>query len=83
MTHALVMLHGYGNHCYFRLHTAAMTYATLNNSWVFTFDLPGHGRSDGLWVFIGDWEVIIGQIAELVDSFFLPQARELEKPVFC
>jgi len=83
VTHAMVMLHGYGNHCDFTNRQIAITHAKLNNSWVFTFDYPGHGRSDGLWGFIGDWAILIEQIVELVDNFFLPQVRELHKPVFC
>jgi len=83
VTHALVMLHGYADHCDFTVRQQAMTSATLNNTWVFTLDYPGHGRSDGLWAFIEDWAVLIAQIAEVVEIFFLPQIRAIGKPMFC
>lgn len=83
VTHGLVMLHGYSDHSDYTVRQIAMTYATLNNSWVFTFDYPGHGRSDGLWGLIGDWAVLIAQIAEIIDNLFLPKVREIQKPLFC
>jgi len=79
----LVMLHGYSDHCDYTLRQHAMTWATLNNTWAFTLDYPGHGRSDGLWALIEDWAVLIRQIAEIVDNLFLPQVQEIQQPLFC
>jgi len=83
VTNAVVFLHGYGDHCDYGMRQLALTFATLNNSWVFAFDYPGHGRSDGLWGFIGDWEVLIKQIAEVVENAFRPDVEKLQKPLFC
>jgi len=83
VTNAVVALHGYGDHCDYGMRQLALAFATLNNSWVLTMDYPGHGRSDGLWGYIGDWELLIKQIAEVVDNVFRPQVEELQKPLFC
>jgi len=83
VTKALVMLHGYSDHCDYSIRQHAMTWATLNNTWVFTLDYPGHGRSDGLWALIEDWGVLIGQIAEVVDNIFIPEVQKIQTPLFC
>jgi len=83
VTHGVVILHGYGNHCDYNIRQYALTLAALNNAWVFTFDSPGHGRSDGLWALISDWNLFIEEGAEIVRSVFLPELSKLNRPVFC
>jgi len=83
VTHSIVILHGYSDHCDYRIRQQALTIATLNKAWVFIFDYQGHGRSDGLWCYISDWKLLIAQCAEIVEHVFLPQVRKLGKPIFC
>jgi len=83
VTHIVVNCHGYGDHCDYGVRQTALTLAALNSAWVFSYDMPGHGRSDGLWALIDDWRNMILQVAELVECCFLPKTDELQKPVFC
>jgi len=61
----------------------ALTISTLNNAWVFTFDYPGQGRSDGLWGYLGDWNLLIRQSAEVIENVFLLQIQVIDVPMFC
>jgi len=83
VTYAVVLCHGYGDHCDYQSRQYAMTHAALNKAWTFTLDYPGHGRSDGLWAYIGDWALLIKQIAEVVEKTFVPMVQQLGKPMFC
>jgi len=83
VTHGYVLLHGYGAHSDYTIRQRALMISQLNNAWVFTFDYPGHGRSDGLWAFISDWKLLIRQCTEIVEFEFLPKVLKLKKPMFC
>lgn len=83
VSHGMVVCHGYGDHSDYGERQKSMTFALLNNAWVFTFDYPGHGRSDGLWGLISDWKLLIAQIAETIEEVFLPKLSAIKKPLFC
>jgi len=83
VTHGLIICHGYGDHCDYGERQKALTFAALNEAWVFSFDIPGHGRSDGLWGYISDWKLMIAQIAEVIEEVFFTQLSKLDRPTFC
>jgi len=81
VSHGIVLIHGYGNHMDFTIRQTALTLAKLNNAYVFSPDLPGHGRSDGLWSLIEDWSLLVSQVAEFVKFSVSPRLKEIEKPL--
>jgi len=83
VSHGIVLCHGYTDHLDYTIRQVALTMATLNSAHVFTFDIPGHGRSDGLWCLINDWNHMVKQIAEMVETIFCKEMRDNGKPVFC
>jgi len=81
VSHGIVLIHGYGDHIDFTIRQTALTLAKLNKAWVFAMDLPGHGRSDGLWCLIEDWSYLVSQVAEFVKSIVRPRLKEIKKPI--
>jgi len=81
VSHGIVLIHGYGNHIDFTIRQTALTLAKLNKACVFAMDLPGHGRSDGLWCLIEDWNHLVSQVAEFVKFIVRPRLKEIEKAI--
>mmetsp|Transcript_57746 Transcript_57746/g.130533 ORF Transcript_57746/g.130533 Transcript_57746/m.130533 type:complete len:377 (+) Transcript_57746:41-1171(+) len=77
----LVHIHGYGDECDFTTALMAKTLCSIGRFGAVAFDLPGFGRSDGLFAYIPDWfelvdsvrEVLVEHIKPLVETW--PQRR--------
>ncbi|CAK9100501.1 Caffeoylshikimate esterase, partial [Durusdinium trenchii] len=59
-THALVFLHGYSSTG--DLYLEFLSELARSGAMVLIPDLPGHGRSDGLLLYIPDWWVFVDQV---------------------
>jgi len=77
-THVLVYLHGYTSQS--DLYLEPMSRFAREGALVLMFDLPCHGRSDGLLTFVPDWWAFIDQIWEVID-LLVPSLRGSSKPL--
>lgn len=71
----IVIFHGFGDHSDFTNALKAKAMVNLGNNAVMAFDMPGHGRSDGLSVCVEDWQKFVGEAREAVQEHLLPLAR--------
>jgi len=76
----LVFHHGLNDHCGWAAQHAQITHAAMFNSATFCFDMPGWGRSDGLFMHIpdADWWKWIGHAESFITEVVLPQRCEWE-----
>jgi len=75
----LVLLHGYGDHCDFQIPIKAQTLCSLEQLACASFDLPGHGRSDGLMTHIPDWLEFVDAAREVITEHLVPKLTKLRK----
>jgi len=62
----VVLFHGFGDHCDFQGALKAKTICSMGRFAAVAFDLPGHGRSDGLIAHIPCWFEFIDAAREVV-----------------
>ena len=74
----VVFHHGYGDNCDFLIVNPMRAYAHLFDAAVISFDMPGHGRSDGLFVHVPDWFEFVSAAEEFVEDFAKPKCIELK-----
>jgi len=86
---AVVCVHGYGDHCDFGIAMLAKTLCNVECTdgriGAIAFDLPGHGRSDGLAWCIKDWfeyvdvvrEVLVDHIKPIVSRWRAPKGPKI------
>lgn len=65
----IVCVHGWTDHTGAMMNACIKTLATLHNAAVIGVDLPGHGRSDGLHLYIPEWFSFVGKVTEFVEDF--------------
>mmetsp|Transcript_96806 Transcript_96806/g.172226 ORF Transcript_96806/g.172226 Transcript_96806/m.172226 type:complete len:375 (+) Transcript_96806:65-1189(+) len=68
----LVIIHGFGDECDFQKALMAKALASMGNLAVATFDLPGHGRSDGLHAYVPDWHLFVDAAREIIMDHLRP-----------
>jgi len=73
----IVFFHGYSDHHDFLLMNLIRAYAHHFNAAVLGVDMPGHGRSDGTWVYVPDWHEFTEAGAEFVKNVAKPMCAEL------
>jgi len=71
-SHVLVFFHGYSSNC--DLYVEPMSEMARRGALVLMFDLPSHGRSDGLYAYIASWWDWVARIWEILDTL-VPQVR--------
>eukprot|EP01043_Picozoa_sp_COSAG02_P072775 COSAG02_NODE_13865_length_1337_cov_4.739095_1_plen_315_part_01 len=76
----IVFFHGFGDHHDFLLMNIMRAYAVRFSAVVLGVDMPGHGRSDGLWVHIPDWLEFVEAGEEFVERVARPKCTELAAP---
>jgi alpha-beta hydrolase superfamily lysophospholipase len=69
-------MHGFGDHHDFLLMNQMRAYASRFRCLVLGFDMPGHGRSDGLWVHVPDWFEFVQAAEEFVERVARPKCVE-------
>jgi len=77
-THVLVYIHGYTSQTDLYLET--MSRLAKAGALVLMFDLPCHGRSDGLLTYVPDWWAFVDQVWEVID-LLVPMLRGTSKPL--
>ncbi|CAK0883468.1 unnamed protein product [Prorocentrum cordatum] len=70
-TAAVVLVHGYSDHCDYILGSRAKILASLGFA-VASFDLPGHGRSDGEYIVIDKWVDFVEVARQIVADHIQP-----------
>jgi len=71
----VIFFHGYGDHSDFVISLKARALCNLGPMACVGFDMPGHGRSDGLHVHIPDWHDFVGTAREILVEHLLPAIR--------
>eukprot|EP00039_Didymoeca_costata_P019078 m.336149 g.336149 ORF g.336149 m.336149 type:complete len:359 (+) comp17770_c0_seq1:12-1088(+) len=87
----IVFHHGYGDHCGYLAQNQMLTYAKLHNFATVCFDMPGFGRSDGLFMDIPDWFDFVEYAVEFANEIVLPlrnkwsteASSDVPLPLFC
>eukprot|EP00403_Amphidinium_massartii_P027728 CAMPEP_0178388348 /NCGR_PEP_ID=MMETSP0689_2-20121128/9543_1 /TAXON_ID=160604 /ORGANISM="Amphidinium massartii, Strain CS-259" /LENGTH=369 /DNA_ID=CAMNT_0020008741 /DNA_START=26 /DNA_END=1132 /DNA_ORIENTATION=- len=74
----LLFFHGFGDHCDAGLAMRAKALCSLGGFAGITFDMPGHGRSDGLIAYIPSWDAFISSIMEVVVDHLIPKLKALQ-----
>lgn len=72
----IVFIHGFGDHCDFQQSLKAKTVCSLGPFAAYAFDLPGHGRSDGLSAHVPDWFAFVDKVREVVVKHLRPRIKE-------
>uniref|UniRef100_A0A6U6VDZ9 Serine aminopeptidase S33 domain-containing protein n=1 Tax=Zooxanthella nutricula TaxID=1333877 RepID=A0A6U6VDZ9_9DINO len=71
----IVLFHGFGDHCDLQMALKAKVLCGMGPFAAVGFDLPGHGRSDGLSIYIPDWLAFADECREVVTEHVQPLAR--------
>lgn len=72
----IVIFHGYGDHGGWLLFNVACTHVKLNDAAVIIHDQPGHGRSDGLHVYVPSWHAFVEDSMDFCENVVAPQRDE-------
>eukprot|EP00404_Azadinium_spinosum_P024565 CAMPEP_0180595218 /NCGR_PEP_ID=MMETSP1037_2-20121125/21177_1 /TAXON_ID=632150 /ORGANISM="Azadinium spinosum, Strain 3D9" /LENGTH=373 /DNA_ID=CAMNT_0022613671 /DNA_START=32 /DNA_END=1153 /DNA_ORIENTATION=- len=72
----VIFLHGFGDHCDFTTALKAKTICGLGSFAAATFDLPGHGRSDGLLGHVPEWLTLVDSAHEVIAEHLKPQLAQ-------
>ena len=75
----IVFFHGYTSHTDMYLESVCLL--VQQGAIVLLFDLPSHGRSDGIFAYIPDWWLWCDQIWELLDTIVPPARQQGAKPL--
>jgi len=68
----VIFLHGYGDHCDFTQTLKAQTICGLRNMAAASFDMPHHGRSDGLLAHMPNWLALVDEVREVIAEHLKP-----------
>mmetsp|Transcript_111103 Transcript_111103/g.321110 ORF Transcript_111103/g.321110 Transcript_111103/m.321110 type:complete len:376 (-) Transcript_111103:370-1497(-) len=68
----VIFIHGFGDHCDFLVAHKAKALCNSGPFAAVAFDLPGHGRSDGLYVSIPNWHTFVDAVREVVTEHLKP-----------
>mmetsp|Transcript_47140 Transcript_47140/g.105751 ORF Transcript_47140/g.105751 Transcript_47140/m.105751 type:complete len:371 (-) Transcript_47140:57-1169(-) len=71
----IVLFHGIGDHCDAMLALRAQALCHLGSFAVAAFDMPGHGRSDGLIVCIESWADFTSAVKQVVRDHLIPKLK--------
>lgn len=73
----IAIVHGFSEHHSGMLLNMIRAYCVTFNACVIAFDMPAHGRSDGLFVYMPDWFEFCGAAEEVIEQLALPQCKAL------
>lgn len=69
---SIVLIHGYGDHSDNATAFKARTLCSLGRFVAASFDLPGHGRSDGEFVCVNEWSEFVALAREVIEVHLKP-----------
>mmetsp|Transcript_29917 Transcript_29917/g.75299 ORF Transcript_29917/g.75299 Transcript_29917/m.75299 type:complete len:347 (-) Transcript_29917:344-1384(-) len=72
----VVYFHGYGDNTCWMPQNNGLSLAKLTDTAVILFDQPGHGRSDGLFLYIPDWFEFVDASYEFCHKFAVQKRDE-------
>ena len=72
----MVLFHGISDHGGWLLFNVATQLVKLVDCAVIVHDQPGHGRSDGLHVYIPDWHEFVDDSMDFIENFAVPKRDE-------
>mmetsp|Transcript_34650 Transcript_34650/g.69312 ORF Transcript_34650/g.69312 Transcript_34650/m.69312 type:complete len:356 (-) Transcript_34650:89-1156(-) len=75
----MVFIHGLADNVGFCTGTTMIAHAQHHNVAVIGMDLPGHGRSDGLHMYINDWHEFVDEGIDFIKHFVKPKVEEWSK----
>mmetsp|Transcript_5190 Transcript_5190/g.12153 ORF Transcript_5190/g.12153 Transcript_5190/m.12153 type:complete len:348 (-) Transcript_5190:4-1047(-) len=72
----IVFFHGLMDNIGWLTRNIMLAHARRTNSAVIGVDLPGHGRSEGLHLYIHSWDEFVDEAADFVQQFVLPKQTQ-------